>query len=385
MASIGLGSEWQCLFANDFDKKKEWAYRVNFPPAEEFRGGDVFDLTIDDLPDDAMMAWASFPCQDLSLAGNGRGLRGKRSGSFWGFWHLIHEFADAGRPVPIIVLENVTGLITANKGEDFRILLEALVSKGYLAGALAINAMHFVPQSRPRLFIVAVHSECTIPTSLTQPWPSVLWHSKSLQRAYGILSAELRASWIWWRMPAPSPNESHLIDFLEEEPTGVEWHTPEQTQRLLDMMSDKHLQMVHEAQATSNRSVGTIFKRIRRDKEGQKVQRAELRMDGVSGCLRTALGGSSRQIVMVIEGKNIRSRLLSPREGARLMGLPDSYILPDKYNEAYNLIGDGLAVPVIAWIEEHLLTPLAQNTSPPESSSISYLDFAPVHSSVTAT
>jgi len=43
MATIGLGPRWRCLLANDFDAKKERAYRLNFPPADEFTGADVFD------------------------------------------------------------------------------------------------------------------------------------------------------------------------------------------------------------------------------------------------------------------------------------------------------------------------------------------------------
>jgi DNA (cytosine-5)-methyltransferase 1 len=322
------------------------------------------------------MAWASFPCQDLSLAGKGRGLEGDRSGSFWGFWRLMEGLIDAGRAVPIIALENVTGAISANKGEDFRVLLETLTESGYRVGPMVINAIHFIPQSRPRLFIIGVKDDYPIPAELIHEWPTPLWHPDALKRAYGRMSKTIRNRWIWWRTPAPPPRQSKLIDVIEEEPTGVQWHTPEQTQRLLDLMSDLHRNRVHAVQATGKRAVGTIYKRIRRDKEGNRMQRAEIRLDDVSGCLRTALGGSSRQIVMIIEGNRIRSRLLSPREGARLMGLPDSYILPEKYNEAFNLLGDGLAVPVVSWLEQYIFTPLAEQAPPPRIEYPVYLEFA---------
>jgi DNA (cytosine-5)-methyltransferase 1 len=185
-----------------------------------------------------------------------------------------------------------------------------------------------------------------------------------LQRAYLQLPQSIQRSWIWWRLPIPEAREQQLIDILEENPTGVKWHSPEQTQRLLDLMDENNLAKVRWAQQQHRRIAGTIYKRIRKDKSGQRHQRAELRLDGVSGCLRTARGGSSRQIVMIIEGDRIRSRLISPREGARLMGLPDSYKLPEKYNEAFNLLGDGLAVPVISWLERFLLGPLASSELP---------------------
>ena len=59
---------------------------------------------------------------------------------------------------------------------------------------------------------------------------------------------------------------------------------------------------------------------------------------------------------MVVEGKVVRTRLLSTREAARLMGLPDSYKLLQNYNEAYHLLGDGVVAPVVRWLGERLFT-----------------------------
>src|SRR3546814_4984080 len=106
---------------------------------------------------------------------------------------------------------------------------------------------------------------------------------------------------------------------------------------------------------------------------GGKVQRAEIRFDDVAGCLRTPNGGSSRQTIMVIEGKRVRSRLLSPREAARLMGLPDTYALPKNYNDAYHLAGDGVAVPVVRFLAEHILEPLLAARSEEHTSELQSL------------
>lgn len=75
MARAGLGPGWQCLFANDLDPKKTACYAENWG-AVHLRVGDVAALTTADLPTGADLAWASFPCQDLSLAGSGAGLNG---------------------------------------------------------------------------------------------------------------------------------------------------------------------------------------------------------------------------------------------------------------------------------------------------------------------
>jgi DNA (cytosine-5)-methyltransferase 1 len=145
---------------------------------------------------------------------------------------------------------------------------------------------------------------------------------------------------------------------IEDEPQGVKWHTAAETQRLLSMMSPINRQKVEQAKKLGRRIVGGIYRRTRVNENGERVQRAEVRFDDISGCLRTPVGGSSRQSVLIVEGKKVRSRLLSPREAARLMGLPDTYILPKNYNEAYHLAGDGVVVPVVRFLADNLLEPL---------------------------
>src|SRR5262249_4048865 len=135
----------------------------------------------------------------------------------------------------------------------------------------------------------------------------------------------------------------------------TDWHTIRQTNHILGLMAPLHREKVREAKRLGSRTIGMVYRRTR-----QRVQRAEVRFDDTSGCLRTPAGGSSRQTVLVVEDRRIRSRLLSPREAARLMGVPDDYPLPDRYNDAYHLFGDGVVVPVVRWLSEHLLTDLAE-------------------------
>ena len=74
--------------------------------------------------------------------------------------------------------------------------------------------------------------------------------------------------------------------------------------------------------------------------------------------MRTPRGGSSRQALIVVEAAGVRSRLISPRESARLMGLSESYELPRAGNAALHVTGDGVAVPVVRWLAETILEPL---------------------------
>lgn len=354
MAHAGLGSDWRCLFANDFSEKKGAAHRANW-------GGktlviqDVGTVDPSQLPAKADLAWASFPCQDLSLAGNGAGLDGKRSGTFWPFIDLMKSLKGKGRKPRVIALENVYGAITSHSGKDFESMIEALMTLDYRVGAMVIDAVHFLPQSRPRLFVVAVDSAAPLPAECVTQGPSPAWHPDSLIRAHNRLSQKSKSKWLWWTMPMPKRRHKTLDDIIETEPQGVDWHTATETAKLLRMMSPVNRQKVIQAQEAGRLKVGTIYRRTR---EG--VQRAEVRFDGVAGCLRTPSGGSSRQTIIVVDGPVIRSRLLSPREAARLMGLKDTYILPARYNDAYHLAGDGVAVPVVAHLAKFIISPVVE-------------------------
>ncbi len=358
MARLGLGQGWSCAFANDICTKKAAAYEANFG-RDSLLVADIRSLATDDLPGHVDLAWASFPCQDLSLAGNQKGLAGERSGTFWAFHALMSGLVREHRSPRMIVLENVIGALTSNHGADFDAILGALMELGYSVGPMVIDAALFVPQSRPRLFIVAVREPAAVPGQLVAEAPVPDWHTKSIESAYDRLPDGLRSRWIWWNMPVPPRRRTTLKDLVEDEPTGVEWHSEVETQRLLSMMSHIHTVKVSQVSMGHERSVGTIYRRTRpRGEGGEKAQRAEVRFDGISGCLRTPSGGSSRQTIIVVENGGIRTRLLSPREAARLMGVPDSYRLPANYNEAYHLMGDGVAVPVVSWLSQNVLGPI---------------------------
>jgi DNA (cytosine-5)-methyltransferase 1 len=165
---------------------------------------------------------------------------------------------------------------------------------------------------------------------------------------------------VWWSLPKPPTRQSIFSELIDEEPQGVVWHTKAETKKLLDMMSPLNRQKLRAAKKTGRRVVGAVYKRTRLNEAGERKQRAEIRFDDIAGCLRTPVGGSSRQLIVIVEGETVRSRLLSPREAARLMGLPENYLLPKNFNEAYHLAGDGLVVPVVRHIAEHILEPLLQ-------------------------
>jgi DNA (cytosine-5)-methyltransferase 1 len=356
MARAGLGVGWDCLFANDFSPVKAATYRANWGD-DHFHEGDVHALTPADLPAPAGggavdLAWASSPCQDFSLAGLRKGLEGTRSSAFWGFWRLVQGLNREGRAPRVIVIENVVGLLSSHGGADFTALCQALADEGYRFGALEIDAADFVPQSRPRLFVIATRA--LVAADLLLPKPTEAVQGRRVCEAHARLPTALQALWLSWRAPQGRAAKTPLVDLLETNPV---WHAPVLTDRLLNQLSPLHQERLRLEREKGGRRVGMAFRRTRLQ-NALRVQRAEVRFDGVAGCLRTPGGGSSRQFVIEMEGNVTRSRPLTAREGARLMGLPDSYTLPKGETAAWHVVGDGVVAPVVEALRTALLAPL---------------------------
>jgi DNA (cytosine-5)-methyltransferase 1 len=365
MVRAGLGGRWKCHFANDFDPLKVQVYAENWGE-EEILEDDIHKVDAEDLGKRADLAWASFPCQDLSTAGNGLGIgqssgsNRTRSGTFWAFIDLMKDLKANGRLPRIIALENVVGLLTINGGEEFKAVVAALDRLGMRAGAVVVDARHFVPQSRQRVFIVAVSKSAKIATELIREEPHATWHPDPLVKAVEKLSPQCREQWMWFNLGTAPELKKTLNKIVKDKPVGVDWHTPAETKRLIGMMSAIHKQKLSEAKKSGKRIVGTLSLRMR-PSNGKTVQRTEICFRGLAGCLRTPKGGGSRPRIIVVNGSDVRTRLLSPAEAASLMGLKASYRLPEVYEFAFRVIGDGVAVPVVSFLRGKLLTPLLRS------------------------
>ncbi|MCA6315398.1 MAG: DNA cytosine methyltransferase, partial [Phenylobacterium sp.] len=184
----------------------------------------------------------------------------------------------------------------------------------------------------------------------------------AVARARDRLEGAARAAWTDWSLRAPAGRNTRLADLLEPD-EAVAWNPPDLTRRLLGMMSPVQGARVEALRATGGRHVGALFRRTRRE-AGRSVQRAEARFDGLAGCLRTPRGGSSRQSVIVVEDGAVRTRLLAPREAARLMGLPETYVLPRGVSAALHVAGDGVCVPAVRWLADAILEPLLDALPP---------------------
>lgn len=335
---------FQVVFANDIDPDKEEMYRANFD-GEEFVLGDVHYVRPEQIPD-CQVFTASFPCNDLSIAGAMRGLKGSQSGAYWGLIRLLEGLGE--RRPDVVLLENVPGFLQTNAGEDFAAALSALNGLGYVCDALMVDAERFVPQSRLRMFVMAFSGESPTDTFGLQPSPT---------RPEALVRFIHAHPDIEWRIAPEKPlpkRATTLADVVEplsdDDPA---WWNRDRAEYFMNQLSARHREVAEAMICGSRITYGTAFRRVRR---GRSM--AELRTDGVAGCLRTPRGGSGRQILFKAGRGRYQVRLLTARECARLQGAPDDFQINVGLNQALFGFGDAVCVPVVRWIAENYLRPV---------------------------
>jgi len=351
LVRMGLERQgWSVAFANDVDERKREMYDAHFgDTGAHFKLGDIHDLSAKDVPT-VTLATASFPCNDLSLAGSRNGLGGKQSSAFWGFIRILDEMKK--RRPPVALIENVTGFLTSHGGDDFKEALLALNNLGYGVDAFILDAARFTPQSRQRLFVVGVLQDKFERAAAPQT-PHL--NNEDLRPAAlaQFISSHPEINWSIRNLPAPPEGQIRLEEILEDLPDdSPEWWSAERAEYLLNQMSPRHRATAEQMIAGSEWSYGAVFRRVRKGKS-----MAELRTDGIAGCLRTPRGGSGRQILFKAGKGRYFARLFTPRECACLMGA-DDYKISAPANQALFGFGDAVCVPVIEWIAGYYLDPV---------------------------
>ena len=333
LVAYGLKGMFNPVWANDISEKKAAVYCSNIN-GNHLIIDDIRNINGASLPS-AHLSWASFPCQDLSLAGSLGGIEAARSGLIWEWLRVLKEMPQ--RP-SVLLIENVAGLLSANQENNYVKLHHALIDLDYKSGAILVDAVHFVPQSRLRVFVIAVRKGIEIPSEMIDTEPNWL-HNK----AAVVLGGNL-PEWIWWRAEKPKSLHVSLSEIID-------YSIPYDKDDALRLISPRHKEKLDDM----DNVVATGYRRTRNGK-----QCMELRFDGIAGCLRTPEGGSSKQFLIVKRNGVTHARLLSPREAARLMGAPDSFVLPAAYNDGYKAMGDAVVIPVASFIGASFLTKLME-------------------------
>jgi len=340
---------WNIKFANDIDPQKCKMYSDQFPDWEKHLVcDDIHVLSASDIPS-VTLATASFPCNDLSLAGARKGLHGKQSSAYWGFIRILKLMKE--RRPPLVLLENVVGFLTSHKGNDLKAALVALNELGYSVDVFILDAACFVPQSRQRLFVVGVHDE--IKATKVKSQMSFFQSDVRPKALADFIFKHDDINWNIRDLPNPQSSPLELKDIIEELPEDNPiWWSEERAKYLLNQMSPRHRHMAQEMIKLKVFSYGTVFRRVRNG-----TSMAELRTDGVAGCLRTPRGGSGRQILFRAGKGSYAVRLMTPRECSKLMGA-DDFQIKVPLNQALFGFGDAVCVPVIEWIAENYLNPV---------------------------
>lgn len=143
----------ECLGFCEFDKFARTSYKAMYDTKGEWEAHDVRQVKPYDMP--TVTLWCfGFPCQDISVAGKQRGIRGGRSGLFWEIVRLLAGRKEEDRP-QYLLIENVKNLLSVGRGFDFARLLCALAELGYSCEWQVLNSKDFgVAQNRERVFIV---------------------------------------------------------------------------------------------------------------------------------------------------------------------------------------------------------------------------------------
>ncbi len=354
---------WECAFANDIDPKKRQMYVDAFGPSLEYDCGDIWetDRVAALVPDGLTLATASFPCTDLSLAGHWRGIDGTHSSTFFGFCNLLKQLGD--RRPPMLLVENVVGFLTSRQGSDFTRAAVELASLGYWLDAVVIDARAFVPQSRPRVFIIGVDSSylgmlpAGEPSSILFPGLVDLPVRPSTAKLRPPPLLELRrrtqlaTGWFTAQLP-PLPSSPTPLGAVLDAGDEHDWWTPAVVAKHLKSMQVPSRARLDRRIGGEEIHLGTAFRRTRLGEA-----RLEVRFD-VAGCLRTPRGGSARQVVIRVGRDRLDMRWMTAREYARLQGAGDFPIrVPER--QAQFGFGDAVCVPAIEWLDRHLLTPLS--------------------------
>ncbi|WP_144011186.1 DNA cytosine methyltransferase [Marinomonas posidonica] len=361
----GLSSDnWICSLSSDVSTDKKDTYVKNYGE-KDFLLEDIWNISkdISALEGSAFLYTASFPCTDLSISGNRAGLAGIHSGTIKAFFEIIKIKKSKNEEPKVILLENVNGFLNSHNGKDIKHTIEAFSELDYYIDILEIDANFFTAQSRKRIFIIAVEKslaekEMKIKNENEEAnWWTEFDSNKKIRTAQ-IKKVILNCPDLKWGIfKINFNNEIHndLEKYIQKNlpMTSKKWWNQTRKEYLYSQMTRTHKDRLDSLVNAKNLSYSTVFRRMRNGKST-----AEIKTDGIAGCLRTPRGGSSKQILIRSGNGSWDVRYLTSREYARLQGLRDSYKLPDIENKALFAMGDAVCVPVISFISKKILTPL---------------------------
>ncbi len=317
----------KCVFTCEWDKYAQRTYLANYQN-DHGVAGDITQIDAADIPEHDVLV-AGFPCQPFSIAGvskknalgRAHGFADKTQGTLF---FDVARIIEHHRPKAIL-LENVKNLASHDKGKTFQVICDTLKELGYFFDAKIIDAIHWVPQHRERIFIVGFREDCDF----------------SFDRFEYPVQPEIPTI------------QSILHPENEMEPEEAPY-TIGPTGKIADKytLSD-HLWEYLQKYAEKHKARGNGF--------GFGLVGPE----NTTRTLSARYYKDGSEILIRQPGKN--PRRLTPRECARLMGFDSpvgsNFVIPVSDTQAYKQFGNAVVVPVVKAVGQYMLEYLFEGVS----------------------
>lgn len=294
LALESLGAK--CVYSSEWDNEAQNVYEKNFGVRPE---GDITKVDEKDIPAHDILC-AGFPCQPFSISGKRRGFNDSRGTLFFDVARIVKE-----KKPKVVFMENVKNFATHENGRTLEVVKATMEELGYSFHQKVLNAVDFgIPQKRERIYMVCFRKD---------------------------------ANFKDFDFPKPFELTRHLEDFLIKNEENVD--------DLYVSRDDVRMSKTADDSYSSNSvRLGIVNK----GGQGERIYSAK----GVAITLSANGGGVfAKTGGYLINGK---VRKLHPRECARIMGYPDTYIMSDKPNQAYKQFGNSVVVDVLQLIGQQI-------------------------------
>lgn len=343
---------FETIWANDISPMKCNTLKRNHPNVQ-VRCDDISNILPHEFPL-STLASATYPCTNTSCAGSRTGLLGEESGLVYRWLHLL-EAKQGAKHYPLAMLENPTGLIARNGGSDLRDLVLRLNDLGYSVNLSIVDAFHFVPQSRPRIFISCIKKrdlskKAQRLTKDTMPACKVRITNPLRKWLHNNLDLDL-----FTIDTAPFPVRTLQLEHVIDRHNDGYWADEGFSQALVDGLTDVQRERFDKLVNGTKTTISAVARRGRQRADGSRFNATEINISGLCPAQRPYKGGSSRTWVLIAGQGQFRFKCVSPRESARLMGFDDNFILPESDKDAYGCTGDSVCPQAVTWTEENIL------------------------------
>ncbi len=291
-------SNFECVFANDFEKNSKSIYDLNHIN-NYFKLKDINEIDVTTIPNHDILC-AGFPCQSFSIAGKKKGFEDSRANVFWKIIEILKHHSPN-----IVILENVKNLKSHDDGNTYKIIEGELKKAGYhiKAHILDTSSVTNVPQHRERIYIVCFKNE----------------------ELYNKFKFDFKKI-------ANKP----ISDFLETSCANKYYYTD--SVKVYKEVKDNVVKHINE---------NVLY----------QYRRYYVRENKSNCCptLTANMGTGGHNVPLLLDDNGIRK--LTPRECFNLQGFPSTYKLPNISDSGlYKLAGNAVSVPVINLIVDKIVS-----------------------------